>query len=717
MYKLNKMIPIAILTIASVALAQPSLITPPNSCVIYDNTPLFDWSDESGAIAYRIQIDDAVDFSSPIINTTTTVSEYQVVDPLTGGGESCYVYWRARVDDPLGDWSETYALIVINKPTNLIYPLVDMYINNPTPTFQWELLTGAIFYRFLVTPSGSVTPVIDDSMITNATYTPLTNLSIGEYNWVVIAKDELGNWGLNSESWPFLIGTAPQLITNLISPPEGYRMTHRRPTFIWNSISTNATYNLFVKHFSGQSYSFTTSETTYTPTTDLPGGTHTWKVRGKDENSNWWWYEFSPSRTFTLWSWAQKESMPSPGAPKKYVKDGASMVGAVLPSKDGENALYAFRGCKSKELWQYVTAWVQKESLLYGVKPDKPTKINKKAVGKGASLCYDGANIIYATKGNGTTEFWAYYILEDSWAAKAFVPVPKALKGGTSIAYLDGKVYLLAGGQKKTDLNNFYGYDVATDAWTPLASLTLGPNIKIWKDGACLTKLGGTLYALKSNDKYNPFFSYEVLTNTWTEFDSIPMLDSLAGKKKKVAVKDGGAMCASDDAIYAIKGGGTPLFWKYTTLGGWTRSDTIPRLHKKSIPKTGAALAYANEKVYLLKGNNTPEFWEYTPTVTELTRINPTTNISLMANTIPIAKHNNNLTVNTLSNTVRYTVPVASKVTIKLYNAIGRLVDTMHNGYLNAGTYTMNISRIASGVYFLQYEHNTVREEIKLIVQ
>jgi hypothetical protein len=195
------------------------------------------------------------------------------------------------------------------------------------------------------------------------------------------------------------------------------------------------------------------------------------------------------------------------------------------------------------------------------------------------------------------------------------------------------------------------------------------------------------------------------------------MLDSLAGKKKKVAVKDGGAMCASDDAIYAIKGGGTPLFWKYTTLGGWTRSDTIPRLHKKSIPKTGAALAYANEKVYLLKGNNTPEFWEYTPTVTELTRINPTTNISLMANTIPIAKHNNNLTVNTLSNTVRYTVPVASKVTIKLYNAIGRLVDTMHNGYLNAGTYTMNISRIASGVYFLQYEHNTVREEIKLIVQ
>jgi len=624
MYKLNKIIPIAILTIASLALAQPNLITPTNGSWVYSQIPFFDWTDVSGASNYRLQVDYNPTFPSPIIDAASLLSsEYQTPEfnPIP---ESLY-YWRVW-DDFSIQWSEVWSFRVELKGPDPIAPTPDAVINDPTPTFIWYLLPGALKYRLIVIPNGSVTPVIDDSTLTDTTFTQLTGLAENTYNWQTQAKDSFGHWSSLSDAWAFTLDI-------------------------------------------------------------LPAG------------------------------WAQKESMPSPGAPKKYVKDGASMVGVSLATKDGENALYAFRGSKSKELWQYVTAWVQKESLLYGVKPDKPTKINKKAVGKGASLCYDGANIIYATKGNGTTEFWAYYILEDSWAAKAFVPVPKTLKGGTSIAYYDGKVYLLAGGHKPTDPTNFYGYDVTSNTWNSLLGVNLGPTYKPWKDGSCLTELEGTIYALKGGGKANLFFAYDIAGNTWTPAESIPIMDSIFGKYKKVLVKDGGTMTSGDGVIYAVKGGGANVFWKYTNAGGWIRLESIPRLHKKSVPKTGAALAYANEKIYLLKGNNTPEFWAYTPAATGLARVNPTRNIPLMANTTPIAKHNNNLTVNTFSNTIRYTVPVASKVTIKLYNAIGRLVETMHNGYLNAGTYTMNISRIASGVYFLQYEHNTTREEIKLIVQ
>jgi hypothetical protein len=422
--------------------------------------------------------------------------------------------------------------------------------------------------------------------------------------------------------------------------------------------------------------------------------------------------------------WAPGTAVPAAGdlKPGKLVKDGGSMV-AVGPD------VYAFPGNKSWQFYKYEPyvkgAWTVLESIPYGYKPTDPTKYNKKKIGKGAALCFDNDHTIYATKGNGTTELWAYDILANTWTAKAFVPVPKALKGGTSIAYLDGKLYLLAGGQKKTDLVNFYVYDVATDAWTPSGLLTLGPNVKIWKDGACLTVLDGTLCALKSNDKYNPFFSYEVLTNTWTEFDSIPMVDSLAGKLKKVAVKDGGAMCAGGGAIYAIKGGGTIYFWKYTTGGGWTRSDSIPRLHKKSVAKTGAALTFCDNMVYLMKGNNTSELWSYGPVygekVTDRTPVAVTYSAVMAEKTETALTFALNATPNpfTRTTTIRYAVPTASRVSIRLYSANGRLIETIHDGYLSQGVYTklLTTNNIARGIYFLRYEDNHNRAEIKLINQ
>ena len=431
----------------------------------------------------------------------------------------------------------------------------------------------------------------------------------------------------------------------------------------------------------------------------------------------------------TFAGWTQKESMPT-GVPGKYVKAG----GALVRAYDFENysdVLYALRGNKSKEFYMYNGTWTAKETIPYGYKYPltEPPKINKKYPGKGAALCWNGDSIIYATKGNSTQEFWMYNTNANTWTAKAFVPVPKALKGGTSIAYLDGKVYLLAGGQKKTDLINFYVYDPTGDTalgtpWTPLGLLTLGPNIKIWKDGACLTELGGTLYALKSNDKYNPFFSYNIVGNTWTEFDSIPMLDSVAGKRKKIAVKDGGAMTSGNGAIYAIKGGGANVFWKFDGVA-WSKQESIPRLHKKSVPKTGAALAYAWGKLYLLKGNNTPEFWRYyIPSSFDFVArpFTPSTITSVMTEkTMTTSEFNFAVAPNPFTKlaTIRYTVPVSGKVSIKLYNASGRLVETMVNEYVNAGAYTTRLSsdNLAKGVYFVKYETNNSKAELKLIVQ
>ena len=434
-------------------------------------------------------------------------------------------------------------------------------------------------------------------------------------------------------------------------------------------------------------------------------------------------------------SWVSKESMPSQVA-GKYVADGGALVSAG-GTKDGD-VIYGFRG-KSREFYMYTPGtpgtWTSMDSVPNGKKPTDPTKINKKVVAKGASMCFDGDHIIYATKGNGTKEFWAYDIAADSdhWTAKAFVSVPKGLKGGTSIIWFNGKVYLLAGNQKKTDVNNFFGYDPAGDTingtpWSALASIGLGPKTNVWKDGACITELNGVIYAMKSNDKPNYFFSYDTGLNTWTQLtnDSIPpfehLLTNSVSKLKKIYVKDGAAMVNDGSVIYATKGGGYNFMWQYTPGIGWTSVDSVPRLWKKSVIKTGGAMTYANGAIWLLKGNKSPEYWKYIPSSSVVASVIPiTVSATMVEHTTTATSFSFDVTPNpfTTLTTIRYTVPVSGKVSIKLYNAIGNVVETVTNEYLNAGTYTIHLSAntLAKGVYFLKYSDATNTSELKLIVQ
>jgi len=162
----------------------------------------------------------------------------------------------------------------------------------------------------------------------------------------------------------------------------------------------------------------------------------------------------------------------------------------------------------------------------------------------------------------------------------------------------------------------------------------------------------------------------------------------------------------------------------------WTPLEIIPkqsgldvRQARKSVPKTGAALAYANDAVWLLKGNNRQEFWKYTP-VTEEAMIarTPITTTTLMSEkTTAPTKLTFEVTPNpfTKMTTIRYTVPISGKVSLKLYNATGSIIETVTDEYLNAGNYTKRLSAntLAKGIYFLKYSDATNSSDLKLIVQ
>ncbi|MEO0091942.1 MAG: C25 family cysteine peptidase [candidate division WOR-3 bacterium] len=521
----------------------------------------------------------------------------------------------------------------------------------------------------------------------------------------------------------------PPAIPSQISPPNNSSSYNLTQQFFWHTISDAVFYNLVVSKDMQEIINLNLSETTYTAT-HLSPGSYQWKIRAQDQAGNW--SNFSSEWTFTIIAgtpgWSQKEPINANLSPTilNVIKDGGALVGV------GDEYLYAFIGTKTNIFRRYrigeKAGWETVDSIPFGFKyqPETgvdPTTINKKFIGKGSALCYDGTSKIYAVKGNGTREFWCYDIYSHTWTLLPYVPSPQPLKSGTSLAYLNGFVYLLAGCHKPTDSTNFYAYSIAESTWTSKPGVHLGA--KPWKAGSCITALDGKIYSLKGGDKYNLFFVYNPTTNNWTNLESMPLPNVVFGRyKTKVLVKDGAAITSDGNAIYAIKGGGTEAFWKYTpgNPGIWQPKDRIPVIDKRHAPKTGSAMAYAAGKIWLLVGNKQPDFWCYTIGAKDLTTFAPSTSTNITTEkNISNLKFNFEVNPNPVTQltTIHYTVLISGKVSIKLYNISGQLIETIIDEPHNSGIYTTTLStnNLTKGIYFLQYKDEKHQKKIKLIVQ
>ncbi|MCX8014909.1 MAG: hypothetical protein N2748_02715, partial [candidate division WOR-3 bacterium] len=206
----------------------------------------------------------------------------------------------------------------------------------------------------------------------------------------------------------------------------------------------------------------------------------------------------APAGSFTVIErpasfWTQLASMPSDVA-GKFVKDGGSLTAT-------NDFVYAFRGNKSSEFYRYSIAgdsWSKMKPLPFTYKPNSTT-INNKTVGKGAALCWDGGNYIYAIKGNSTYEFWKYDIANDSWIFRAWTPLP--IKAGSGLTYNNGYVYLMIGGYDVDDETCIRRLSEVGDTWedvTPRSQF-----IGKFKAGTAITALDSMLYVMYLEVKTN----------------------------------------------------------------------------------------------------------------------------------------------------------------------------------------------------------------------
>ncbi len=180
------------------------------------------------------------------------------------------------------------------------------------------------------------------------------------------------------------------------------------------------------------------------------------------------------------------------------------------------------------------------------------------SVNNGAVLVKYDNDTLYATRGNGTTDFWQYKISTDIWSTKTSTPL--GVDAGGALAYPGAGdfIYLFRGG----GTNNFWRYSVSGDSWTAMAGLPF-----IVTHGGAMTSLGADdIYAFAGGGTV--FYRYKISTATWTVKTSSPS-----------AVGNGGSLTNEGVNIYALRGDDTTTFWKYLPLSdAWSQlaSTTLP---------------------------------------------------------------------------------------------------------------------------------------------
>ncbi len=411
------------------------------------------------------------------------------------------------------------------------------------------------------------------------------------------------------------------------------------------------------------------------------------------------------------------EVAPMPLAPSsKPVKRGG-----WLAYNSGNGLIYGAKGYKTTDFYSYSiagNAWTHLTGMPYETHSNP--KWAKKVPRKGSKGVADGNNSVYVTQGNNTLGFWRYDIATNSWTELEDVPLGpsrKKVKGGTDLAYLvrggTPYVYLLKGYR-----DEFHRYNVLSGAWEELAPAPTGQRAK-WDKGSWLVaedENATVLYAHKA--KYNELWSYNVLSDSWNpELEGMPFT-GMQGRKKKS--KDGGCGTWYNGEMYALKGGNTNEFWKYTPAGNlWTELDSMPTMgstgSRKRV-KHGGDIVRAINSLYALKGNKTREFWTCTPGTVTFCGLGcpqrngiagatgdakPTVGFDLRPN--PTAGR-----VAAVGN--RTDQPAR----LKLISPLGRVV--RETSILPGRTAQLDISRLLAGTYFVCLKTSDGTEIRKLVI-
>lgn len=159
------------------------------------------------------------------------------------------------------------------------------------------------------------------------------------------------------------------------------------------------------------------------------------------------------------------------------------------------------------------------------------------AASRGGTVTVVG-DYLYVTRGNSTTEFWRYHLINKTWEVLA--SVPGNVNDGSAMTY-DGanKLYLIAG---NSVTNSFYAYDITTNSWSTLPNLPANAV-----RGTDIAYIGNNTIAIFFGGA-KEFYFYDTVDRLFVIKTSYPDSISAAGS---------GIWYDGNDTIYAYQGWGS----------------------------------------------------------------------------------------------------------------------------------------------------------------
>ncbi|HEY9187445.1 MAG TPA: FlgD immunoglobulin-like domain containing protein [Ignavibacteria bacterium] len=225
-------------------ITDPIITYPINNSRGISVTPTINWTSVPGATSYNIQITNNLNnWSNPIINKTgITDNYYQLPTPLNYN-TIYYIRVSANSIGGTSNYSNIISFTTTIGPVQLISPNNGSIGVSLTPTFVWSILSGATSYQLQISNKANdwTSPIIDEPSINTNTYIlqfPLNYNTI--YYWRVrgISSSEIGEWSA-VRSFSTII-SAP----NLIYPSDNAKWVDLIPQFVWGTVTGATSYNL-----------------------------------------------------------------------------------------------------------------------------------------------------------------------------------------------------------------------------------------------------------------------------------------------------------------------------------------------------------------------------------------------------------------------------------------------------------------------------------------
>lgn len=257
------------------------------------NKVIFDWEDAPDASQYAVQLSLSSTFSTNLINTTTTASNYNYNTALTNG-KTYYWRFRPKLGAVWGDWTPAMRFYSMNPPVAPVQvtPLTASYTNDTTPELKWNAVTNGARYQVQISKAATLLPTLQDKVLDEGilSYTADELTTDGIYYWKVRAIDSVGVYGAWSGVRSFTVDTVPPSAP-LLSAPANQVTVLGTPAYSW-SIPSSAKAYIFEydnDHDFSSPIIYTSGVLTtnkITPPLQDPG-TYYWRVKARDAAGNW----------------------------------------------------------------------------------------------------------------------------------------------------------------------------------------------------------------------------------------------------------------------------------------------------------------------------------------------------------------------------------------------------------------------------------------------